>query len=177
MRGPRLALALADGAGGTGRGASAAERVVGALDLAFDRDAGDKLAALDGELARDGAETTSIILAVEAGRALGVVGASVGDSRALARCGGQWVDLTAGVPRKPLLGSGAARPVRVEARDVDALLLGTDGLFGYADERALCEIAGGSSRHAAWELADRARLPSGALQDDLALVLVRRAPR
>lgn len=174
VRGAGVAIALADGAGGTGRGASAADRVVSTLASAFDDVAEKTCHRLDVELSKTGAETTAVLLTLDVGASLQVAGAAVGDSRALALRAGEWLDLTSETARKPLLGSGRARPTPFGAHAVDALLVGSDGLFNYANERALLEAVRASGIHAPWELADLARLPNGSLQDDLALVLVRR---
>lgn len=175
LREPCAALVLADGAGGTGRGRLAADRVSNEVERLLDVDPIDLLRELDAELAIAGAETTALVARLAAGERLDVTGAAVGDSRALALRGTAAVDLTADTRRKPLLGSGRASASRFAAREVDTLLLGSDGLFTYADEGAIVSSLCEPTPDCAWQLADRARLPSGRLHDDLSLVLVRRA--
>ena len=167
-------VAVADGAGGTGRGAQAAQRVIAGLELAQGCVSAQEfcqlLHSLDLELAHSGGESTAVVARVEHDR---VIGASVGDSKA-------WLlaqtmrDLTALQERKPLLGSGAARPVPIEARRAGArLLLGSDGLYKYAPmQRIHCLALEGPPEMAAAALARLVRLPSGALQDDVAVVIV-----
>jgi serine/threonine protein phosphatase PrpC len=108
-----------------------------------------------------------------------VVGASVGDSEAwLIRHGVELV-LTEAQNRKPLLGSGRAEPVgfgpvRLEGR----LVVASDGLFKYCDRERLLSVATAEPLGvAATNLVAEARLPSGALQDDVSIVLCDRTPR
>jgi serine/threonine protein phosphatase PrpC len=78
-------VAVADGAGGSGDGAAAAERLITGLaklaDLAVSTDWFQALLELDDELLaqRPGCLTTCVVAYVSAGR---IVGASVGDSQA-----------------------------------------------------------------------------------------------
>lgn len=95
------------------------------------------------------------------------------------------IDLTGRQRRKPLLGSGAAVPVGFSATwtagfsttwTPGTLLIATDGLFKYAPARRVAEIARGADLAAAAEaLVEQVRLPSGGLQDDVAVVLCRRS--
>lgn len=83
------------------------------------------------------------------------------------------VDLTSEQQRKPLLGTGRATPVGFGPRKLSGrLVVGTDGLFNYV----LPDIVIGSTldvplEDAASALVDRARLPTGGLQDDIAIVI------
>jgi serine/threonine protein phosphatase PrpC len=83
-------------------------------------------------------------------------------------------DLTARQRRRPLLGSGEALPVQFEAeRGGGRLLLASDGLVKYATVERICALAiQGTVSEAATALANSVRLPSGALQDDVAVVIV-----
>ena len=136
-------VAVADGAGGTGGGAAAAERLIAALTkLTESADSRDWFAALctfDDELSArpSGGQTTGVVAFVDDDR---VVGASVGDSSAwLISTTGEASDLTALQRRKPLLGSGEALPVQFEAqRRGGRLLLATDGLTKYAPPERIC---------------------------------------
>jgi serine/threonine protein phosphatase PrpC len=171
-------VAVADGAGGTGGGAAAAERLVAALTKltqgAASRDWFAALCTFDDELSarRSSGQTTGVVAFVDDNR---VVGASVGDSSAwLISTTGDVSDLTALQRRKPLLGSGEALPVEFEAEHPGGrLLLATDGLTKYAlPERILSLAAKGTVVEALDALANCVRLPSGGLQDDVAIVLV-----
>lgn len=169
-------VAVADGAGGTGNGAAAAERLIAALTkLAGDAastDWFDALCAFDDELSASGSQTTGVVAFIGSDR---VVGASVGDSSAwLISSDGEVTDLTARQRCRPLLGSGEALPVQFEAeRRGGRVLLASDGLFKYATAERICALAmQGSVAEAANTLANCVRLPSGALQDDVAVVVV-----
>jgi PPM family protein phosphatase len=171
-------VAVADGAGGTGNGAAAAERLITGLTklahLAVSTDWFETLLELDDEILtrHPGSQTTGVVAYVTAGR---IVGASVGDSSAwLISPAGEITDLTAHQRRRPLLGSGEALPVVFEADLASGrLLLGSDGLFKYATAERICALAmQGSVAKAADALVNCVRLPSGGLQDDVAVVLV-----
>jgi serine/threonine protein phosphatase PrpC len=171
-------VAVADGAGGTGDGAAAAERVITGLaklaGAAASTDWFGALLELDDELLahRPGCQTTGVVAYVTADR---IVGASVGDSSArLISPAGEMTYLTAYQRRRPLLGSGEAVPVIFEAQLGGCrLVLGSDGLFKYATAERICSLAmQGSVAEAADALANCVRLPSGGLQDDVAVVVV-----
>jgi PPM family protein phosphatase len=101
------------------------------------------------------------------------VGGSVGDSGAWIVTADELVDLTACQARKPLLGSGISRPVAFGPEPFRGrLLLATDGLFKYATrDRILSAMKIDDPESAAALLIDAARLKSGALQDDVGLLL------
>jgi hypothetical protein len=96
----------------------------------------------------------------------------VGDSEAWLIEDG--VVLTEGQQRKPLLGTGAAKPVAFEAKLAGTLLVASDGLFKYARKADILAHARlerlDDAIHA---LTDAVRLPSGQLQDDVAIVACR----
>jgi PPM family protein phosphatase len=130
------------------------------------------LAEVDDELFCGPGQCAVVATAVIAGRA---VGASVGDC-------GVWLiaengieELTANQVRKPLLGSGEAVPVAFESALEDAtLLLATDGLLKYARRDRIAAVAlGPDLQMAAHALADLPRLRSGALPDDVGVILCR----
>jgi PPM family protein phosphatase len=175
--GDGVVIALADGAGGTGDGSKAAQAVVDAVIAAASQ--GPAWPSLLAELDRDavrlgGGQTTAIILSVTC---TGIVGAAVGDSSA-------WIirdtgieDLTAGQHRKPLLGAGCV-PAVVRGRSLEGgtLLVASDGLIKYASQASIARIASGADLAlAARALVDLVRLRSGALQDDVSIVLCREA--
>jgi PPM family protein phosphatase len=169
-------VAVADGAGGTGNGAAAAERLVTALTklagVAASTDWFDALCAIDDEVLGSGGQTTGVVAFIDSDR---IIGASVGDSSAwLISPAREITDLTARQRRRPLLGSGEALPVQFEAeRRGGRVLLASDGLFKYATAEQICALATqGSVVDAADALANCVRLPSGALQDDVAVVLL-----
>jgi serine/threonine protein phosphatase PrpC len=173
--------AVADGAGGTGGGAATAERLITALSkLTAEAGSADwwtVLLELDEELARGrGGETTGVVAFVSADR---VTGASVGDSAAwLISPSGGFTDLTVHQRRKPLIGSGEALPVEFQAEFRGGrLLLASDGLLKYTTAERICELAMAESlTDAVSALVECVRLPSGGLQDDVAVVLVEATP-
>jgi serine/threonine protein phosphatase PrpC len=170
-------VAVADGAGGTGGGAAAADRLIAGLSKlaaqAATTDWWQALLSLDEELSdRRGGETTGVVAFLAGDR---VIGASVGDSAAwLISPAAELTDLTARQRRKPLIGSGEALPVEFEAEwRGGRLLLASDGLTKYAPPEQICSLAmKGAVVDALDALANCVRLPSGGLQDDVAVVLL-----
>lgn len=175
-----VVIVLADGAGGTSGGAEAADTVMmwvkafaaGAGDIHKPAQWADLLGRIDSQIAMQGGQTTAVIAAVSPG---GICGASVGDSAAWLIQPDGHVDLTAGQVRKPLLGSDAARPMPFEHAEFrGTLLVASDGLIKYAPPQRICEAARiGDLNAAGRRLIDLVRLRSGALQDDVSLVLCR----
>jgi serine/threonine protein phosphatase PrpC len=89
---------------------------------------------------------------------------------------GPWhLDLTKDQVRKPLLGSGSAKPVAFRAeRPRGTLLVASDGLVKYAPRDRICRLALEKDLPSAGrKIVDLARLRSGQLQDDVSLVLCR----
>lgn len=179
-----IVAVLADGAGGTSGGAEAADTLLLWVRAYVDRatDLGDpsQWAALlertDRQIAAANGQTTGVIVAATRN---GLCGASVGDSAAWLIADGNanaYDDLTAHQVRKPLLGSGAARPATFERPWIDhTLLLASDGLVKYAPPNRICEVARERDLTAsARRLIDLVRLKSGALPDDVGIVLIRR---
>ena len=174
--GDGLVVALADGAGGTVHGARAAEAVIAVAQAEPDPAAwGAALEALDQDATRlDGGQSTAVLLRVDAA---GVRGLSVGDS-------GAWVvdprgpsvqELTEAQRRKSLLGDGATAVAFAAGPLGEAtLLVASDGLLAYAPQAELARLAVKPDlQAAAHRLVDRVRLRSGALPDDVTVVLVR----
>lgn len=169
-RGGGLLAVVADGAAS----ASAAEAVIEAVKKsAAGADFAALLAEVDARLAREGsgAQTTAVVAAIAGGR---ITGASVGDSGAWIIDGDDVTDLTASQQRKPLIGSGNARPVAFSAEASSGrALLGSDGLLKFAAQRFVAEAAvSGTLEASADSLLALPRLRSGQLPDDVAVVLV-----
>lgn len=170
-----LVIALADGAGGTGNGEVAAQAVIDAVTrgATAGRDWWELLEELDRDGARLGhGQTTAVILSVTQ-RA--IAGASVGDSGAWVVRGAQIEDLTEGQTRKPLVGAGCC-PFAVHAAALGGgtLLVASDGLLRYAKPADIARLAAGPDLEAAARgLVDLVRLRSGALPDDVSVVLCR----
>lgn len=166
-------IAIADGAGGTGGGADAADCVMTEAEALFrgERDsAAVALATADHEIGRWGAQSTGIIVEIRDGQ---IRGACVGDSAAWLLTDGDYIDLTENQPRKPLLGDGAMPggiwPTPARGR----VLLATDGLTKYANNRDIVRIAWGIDLdESARQLVELPRLRDGSWPDDVAAVLI-----
>ncbi len=170
-----VVIAVADGAGGTGAGAEAAETVIREVEAAaaLERDSERWCEILRQTDHRVGAgESTGVVVARSA---RGIVGASVGDSRAWLVEDDQLNDLTRGQLRKPLLGTGEALPVGFSHPPSRGLLLVcTDGFCNYVQREALLrEILWIDFAVLARRLVEMVRLPSGGLWDDIGIVACR----
>jgi serine/threonine protein phosphatase PrpC len=167
-------LVVADGAGGIAGGADAAQFVIDTLrglDPTRTHDWAEVLRQIDSRLSsgpRPG-ETTAVVAFVTGDQ---IVGASVGDSGGW-MLAGIWLNLLEDQRRKPLLGTGRAVPVGFGPFPLgERVLLGSDGLFKYVSAERIGELASHPSlERAASDLVRAARLPSGALQDDIAVVI------
>jgi len=178
-------IVVADGAGGTGSGAQAAQAACDGVIMEFRTHLDDLdnilwgacLNALDKKMQRtcDGGQTTVVVVAINNGR---VSGASVGDSVAWLVSDFDIIDLTQYQRRQPLLGSGEASPIGFRPMFMNGripysrLLVGTDGLFKYAPpDRIEALVKSDDLEMAISSLIDAVRLKSGALSDDVAVVL------
>jgi len=186
-RDPVVVLVVADGAGGIGGGAEAAEYLVRKVEQAVDgaEDLDDSalwcrlLAEADAGLLDDpeSGETTAVVAACTATR---IVGASAGDSGCwlLTGIGGsaRAIHLTHHQQHKPLLGSGEAFPVPFEAGFPEGtVLVASDGLLKYSPmERIAPVVLGYAVDEAVDRLVDLVRLKSGCVQDDVSVVLCRK---
>ena len=176
--GSRTLAVVADGAGGTGGGAAAAAM---ACSIAAERfraggirtpeDWARCLYEADQAVVRTGGQCTAVVVEISEGH---VVGASVGDSGAWLLTGKAIIDLTQNQHRKPLLGSDEALPMGFGPIELSGrLLIATDGLFKYATESDIAQRATALSvNDAVDKLIAGVRLLSGALQDDVAIILV-----
>ena len=170
-----VVIIVADGAGGTGAGGQAADTVIremtGSASLEHDETAWcDLLRQTDYRVGAG--ESTCVVVAWSP---QGIVGASVGDSKAWLLEDDDINDLTRGQVRKPLLGSGDARPVGFRHPASQGLLLvGTDGFCNYVRrETLLREILWIDFAVLARRLVEMVRLPSGELWDDIGIVACR----
>ena len=170
----RTVVVLADGAGGTGGGAAAADRVCTAAVEARQGgicDWAPWLSLLDSEMAaRSAGLAAAVVLEILGdGR---VSGASIGDCEVWV-FGAHPFCLTYRQARKPLLGDGSASPVAFAySFGGGTLVAATDGLWKYAGRNEFAEAARRRPlEEAAGALVDAARLPSGALPDDVAVAI------
>jgi hypothetical protein len=170
-----VVIAVADGAGGTGAGGEAAETVIRELTAAasLEHDATtwcDLLKQIDYRIGSG--ESTCVVVAWSP---QGIVGASVGDSRAWLLENDDFIDLTKSQIRKPLLGSGEAHPVGFQHPASQGLLLvSTDGFCNYVRrDKLLKEILWIDFAVLARKLVEMVRLPSGELWDDIGIVACR----
>lgn len=173
-----LLACVADGAGGTGGGARAAQDVVDELSRfqgrapPGERDLLRCLLALDTRLSTTGGQTTAAIAVVTE---FLVYGVSVGDSEILYLASDSIERLTSRQQRKPLLGSGQAKVTGFGsvAQPGARLLLATDGLFTFAPRAVIEQTLRAADFDAiAPRLVQAAQLPTGALSDDVAVVVV-----
>ena len=180
--GPNLVLVVADGAGGMSGGAEAAEFVLNGIkkqiaSVDLNSEALNKLLiSLDQEMASIAAfgETTCVIAIVSDN---GVVGSSVGDSGSFVFSKASVDNLTAGQIRKPFLGSGRANPAGFTRKQLDGtLLVASDGLLKYTStEKVAATILAADLEVAANKLVDLVRYQSGALPDDISVLLARKS--
>jgi serine/threonine protein phosphatase PrpC len=170
-----VVIAVADGSGGTGAGGDAADTVIREITAAatLEHDPAswcDVLRQTDHQIA-DG-QSTGVVVAWSPH---GIVGASVGDSKAWLLEKDDLNDLTTSQVRKPLLGTGEAHPVGFSHPSSQGLLLvSTDGFCNYVRrETLLKEILWIDFAVLARKLVEMVRLPSGELWDDIGIVACR----
>jgi serine/threonine protein phosphatase PrpC len=174
----RLVIAVADGAGGSGGGAEAADTVIREVTGAASepRNAASWSSVLQQIDCRIGCGESTCVLIELSGDNL--CGASVGDSTAWLVHDGQLVDLTQDQVRKPLLGSGRSQPVGFSNTFSRGLLIvATDGFSKYVKRDVLLkEVLWLDFVVLARRLVEMVRLPSGELWDDVGIVACRRRP-
>jgi serine/threonine protein phosphatase PrpC len=169
-------IVVVDGAGGTVRGAAAAQSVVDAAVAAGESfDPVELLCACNCWLNMLGAQCAAVVARIDGTT---VVGASIGDSAAWLVDDQGSVELTSEQVRKPLLGSAGAEVVPFRASFVDGtLLIATDGLWAYVPPYAIKTLAASEPLDRVPErLIDAARLRSGALRDDTTIIAIRQSP-
>lgn len=170
-----VVIVVADGAGGTGGGEQAAETVIrevtASASLEHAATAWCNILRQTDHCIGVG-ESTCVVVAWSL---KGISGASVGDSKAWLLEKEELHDLTRTQVRKPLLGSGEARPVGFEYPPSRGLLLvSTDGFCNYVRrETLLKEILWIDFPVLARRLVEMVRLPSGELWDDIGIVACR----
>lgn len=170
-----VVMIVADGAGGTGGGEQAAESVIREVSASatLEHDGNGWCRVLQQtDLRLAVGESTCVVVARTFKR---IVGASVGDSKAWLLENDELNDLTKNQVRKPLLGSGDARPIGFEFPPSRGLLLvSTDGFSNYVRrETLLKEILWIDFSVLARKLVEMVRLPSGELWDDIGIVACR----
>jgi PPM family protein phosphatase len=180
-RDSNLVLVVADGAGGMGGGAEAAEFVVNGIKMQIvstdlnSEALNDILVSLDREMAALASfgETTCVIAVLSDN---GVIGTSVGDSGSFIFSKAGVDHLTANQIRKPFLGSGRAIPIGFSRDHFDGtLLVASDGLLKYTSQEKIAATIGVTDLDAAArKLVDLVRYQSGALPDDVSVLLARK---
>jgi len=170
-----VVIVVADGAGGSGGGDQAAETVIREVtaSASLEHDATAWCSVLRQTDYRIGVGESTCVVAAWSPK--GINGASVGDSKAWLLENDVLHDLTNAQVRKPLLGSGEARPVGFEHPPSRGLLLvATDGFCNYVRrETLLKEILWIDFPVLARRLVEMVRLPSGELWDDIGIVACR----
>jgi serine/threonine protein phosphatase PrpC len=174
-----VVLLLADGAGGVAGGAEAAAMVVELAQqykgcLRDPSGCASVMQAMDQLILQEesAGETTCALAVVRGGQSFG---SSVGDSGVWILSSTSTVDLTRNQARKPLIGSGSARPVEFSytvAQEDKKLLLATDGLLKYASGSQIVEVCRArDDEGCAAKLIELVRYPSGRLPDDVTVIL------
>ena len=133
------------------------------------------LREMDQRIAADAkaGETTCVIAVLTVDQ---ILGASVGDSCAWMIGPTEITNLTLAQSRKPLVGSGTARGVPFERQLTagDILLLATDGLVKYTSADPIASVCRENELHTASDkLIELVRYPSGALPDDVTVILLK----
>ncbi|WP_254507526.1 protein phosphatase 2C domain-containing protein [Anatilimnocola floriformis] len=175
----RTVIVVADGAGGSGSGERAAERVIAEVrehyrQLTTSADWDQLLTQIDYRLGAG--ESTAVVVDI---RQDGICGASVGDSVAWLWQDDELRELTQDQIRKPLLGSGEAQPQGFEHSSLDGMLIvASDGLGNYLKRDVLTRtISQADFYEIPRRLIELVRLPSGEYWDDTTVVVCRLQPR
>jgi PPM family protein phosphatase len=179
----RQIIVVADGAGGVAGGAQAAELLMSEVRTRWQHvqtpnHAIACLRSIDLKMAQmgTGQTTATVVTCID----ISILVASVGDSEAWLIGTSSVIDLTEGQIRKPLLGSGTSEPVaatHLVSPGVGVLLIATDGLFKYASRSTIHNVVRNTNlADIPQALVSAVRLPSGKLQDDIAVVVGGRLP-
>jgi PPM family protein phosphatase len=169
---------LADGAGGTSGGKEASlfmthcSNLIELEKLKTPEDFEEYLRKMDFEIYQTPllGESTVIVGKIQDGN---VIGASVGDSECWLFNKSFDYELTSMSINRPLLGSSEAKPIAFGPFELDGvLLIGSDGLFKYADCKKIKDLAL-SPISIAKDYSSLARLKSGKYSDDIAVIEVR----
>jgi len=171
----RTIIVVADGAGGVGNGDLAAETVIREVksdqrDIKTAEGWEAELRQIDCRIGMG--ESTAVVADL---RFDSIIGASVGDSHAWIIHEGELVDLTVNQNRKPLLGSGDARPIAFSFGPLTGtLIVATDGFCNYVKRDQLTRlIAEANLVEIPRRCVEMVRLPSGDLWDDIGVVACR----
>ncbi|MDB4778104.1 protein phosphatase 2C family protein [bacterium] len=174
----RTVIVVADGAGGVGSGEIAAETVINEVASGYKTvRSGNEWAGflhqIDCRISLG--ESTAVVVDI---RPYGIAGASVGDSQAWMIADGQIEDLTKEQVRKPLLGSGTARPVAFTYSGLaGSLIVATDVFFNYAKRDQVIRLVSETNFYEVGRRClEMVRLPSGELWDDVGIVVARHKP-
>lgn len=166
-------IVIADGAGGIGGGAEAAQLSINLLQNINAHSPIDALQQIDRKLYEDHAagETTVIYLKIERNK---VSGASIGDSEAWLINNDTVLNITKNQKRKPLAGSGKATATGFD--DIPfkgTLLVATDGLTKYLSMSTIASTVqeSPSLSNCCEILIEKSRYKSGELPDDISIVL------
>ncbi|TGO02754.1 hypothetical protein PN36_19605 [Candidatus Thiomargarita nelsonii] len=172
-----LIAVVADGAGGTRFASEAADDLIKLVqqNILTEANLMDEtyccrvLAQVDAWLHPRAGETTGVIAVINT-KNNSIVVACVGDSEAYLLSNKSWLNLTEHQYRKPLLGSGAAIPIAYGPITFDGtLILGSDGLFKYADFSQIIESY--QPKESILRLFELVRLPSGRFIDDISIII------
>ena len=171
----RTVIVVADGGGGTGSGDQASKAVVEEVQRAVPTT--DTLEARRGARQIDYrvgcGESTAVVVDLRIDR---ILGASVGDSQAWIVKGEDITDLTMHQQRKPLLGSAEVVPIGFSHGKLDGLLIvATDGFCKYVNRAEMVKVLPYEDFAVLpRSLVKLVRLRSGALNDDVGIVVCRR---
>jgi serine/threonine protein phosphatase PrpC len=171
----RTVVVVADGAGGVAGGAAAAEFVCEAVAGKCRREVAVDWGACLADVDRRMSAGLAAVVVVEVRNDGSITGAGVGDCEAWIFGKYESRNLSSMMVRKPLMGEGKAVPVGFRGRiGQGTLVAATDGLWKYA---ARADVARVVNDHPFEELApllvDLVRMKNGALQDDVAVAVVR----
>jgi PPM family protein phosphatase len=178
-----LLLIIADGAGGMGGGAEAAELVIQIVKEMVEPKTKFSNSLIWQSILQEAdtrllthpiaGETTAVIAAISNNI---IYGASVGDSGAFLIQQPADFELTAQQQRKPFLGSGIAIPSSYGPIPFyGTLLLATDGLIKYAPMTKIHQIVlNNPIESVAQSLIESIRYPSGNLPDDVSIIVCKK---